>query len=123
MRSWDERSAELEAQARALYDRCKDGSAPGAMIAMVELRNLVPDLLDAVAGMRQQASGAAMAGRPDGDVALDLTTRRRVNAMRKADAFVAQSREAVQHGTSQAWILALMELREALAQLPPDPVA
>ena len=34
--------------AQLLYDKCKDGSAPGAQIALIELRNLMPDLIAAL---------------------------------------------------------------------------
>lgn len=39
---------ELIERAQILFNKCKDASLPGAEIAMIELRNLVPELLDAL---------------------------------------------------------------------------
>ena len=39
---------ELIERGRQLYAKAKDETAPGGYIAMVELRNLVPELLDAM---------------------------------------------------------------------------
>ena len=42
--------------AQLLHDKCSDGTAPGAAAAMLELRNLTPQLLDALrAAARREA--------------------------------------------------------------------
>lgn len=42
--------SELSERAKALYDQCKDApeTTPGGMIRLIELRNLVPDLIDRI---------------------------------------------------------------------------
>ena len=34
--------------AQLLYDKCEDGSAPGAQAALIDLRNLMPELIAAL---------------------------------------------------------------------------
>lgn len=57
-------------RARALYAQCKDGSAPGAMIAMIDLRNTVPELLDRLEALEKDRANwveidRLTLGRPD----------------------------------------------------------
>jgi hypothetical protein len=40
-------------KARLLYAKCKDESMPGARVALVELRNMVPDLVDRLEYLEQ----------------------------------------------------------------------
>jgi len=54
---------ELIAEAQRLFDRCKlfPENDPGAIIAMIELRNIVPELLTLVHRLRRETTPS----RPD----------------------------------------------------------